>query len=113
MKFENMTKEQILKAMKERHNGCPLFDGREKGSLDDLTDKEVTIEDFFKFTGDDGDYYAVTFKECPDVTFLSGGGLTSLLDEFGEHSIGVKIRFLEKVKTKRGNHDYRPINVVG
>jgi hypothetical protein len=112
MNIENMTKEQIVKAMKDRHNGCPLFDGREKGSLDDLTNSVVTIEDIFKLSGDDGDYHAITFVEDKEHTYLTAGGLKSMCDEFGEHVVGVKIEILPMIKTK-ANRTYRPIKVIG
>lgn len=108
----NMTREQLIEKMKEKFNGCPLFEDREKESLDILTDKPVTIDNIYRLTGNNGAYYAVTFKEDTTHVFLSGGGLTKLCDEFGEDVIGVNITILPKIKTQT-NHDYRPITVNG
>lgn len=112
--YENMSREQIIKAMKDAHNGCPLFEGREKASsLDELTEKIVTIEDIFKLTGNNGDYYAITFVEDPNHTYLSGGGLTKLCNDFGEHVKGVKIKIKPMIKLKNSPNDFRPIEVIG
>lgn len=110
--YENMTREQIIKAMKDEHNGCPLFEGREKGSLDDLTEKVVTIENVFKLSGDDGDYHAITFVEDTEHTYLTSGGLKKLCDEFGGHVVGVKVKIKPMMKTKN-KRDFRPIEVIG
>lgn len=101
-------KEDVLKKMKERFNGCPLFEGRTKEKMDVLTGKEVTIQEFFPMA----DYHAVVFAEYPDKVFLSGGALKQLLNEFGEDAVGLKIAVLEMIKTA-DKHDFRPINVIG
>lgn len=110
--YENMTREQIIKAMKDAHNGCPLFEGREKASLDELTEKVVTIEEVFKLSGDDGDYHAITFEEDKEHTYLTAGGLKKLCDEFGDCVIGVKVKIKPMMKTKN-KRDFRPIEVIG
>lgn len=99
-----------LEEMKKRFNGCPLFDGREKGKLEELEGKAVKINDYYKLSGDEGAYYAFTVEDN-DKTFLSCGSITALLDEFGDDAIGVSIKIGEKVKTK-SKRDYRPITIL-
>jgi hypothetical protein len=103
-----MNKKNIVEQMMKEFNGCPLFEGREKGSLDELTGLEVTIADFYNLA----DYHAVIFEESPEKVYLSGGGLKKLLTKYGEDAIGVKIVIEEMIKTAKKN-DYRPIRVVG
>lgn len=98
-----------LKKAIERFNGCPLFEGREKGSLDDITGLEVTVEELFPLN----DYHCITFEELPDQFFLTGGALKELCNEFSPEQVrGTRLKVLDKVKTK-ANRDYRPIYIIG
>lgn len=103
-----MNKQEILKKMQERFNGCPLFEGREKAKFDQLEDQTVTVEAYFKLS----DYYAVIFEECPDAVFLSGGAMTELFDDFGDNAIGVRVTILPMIKTN-SKRDFRPIRIEG
>ena len=95
------------KKMKEMFNGCPLFEGREKGSLDELTGKEISIMEYFRLA----DYHAVVFNEYPDRVYLSCASLDKLITEFADDCKNVKIKFLTPIKTA-DKHDYRPLNIV-
>lgn len=107
-----MNKTELLKALKEVCNGCPLFEDREKGDLDELTDKPVTIEDYFKLSGDSGDYFAVTFKECSGKFFLSGGALTTILRDYGENGALIDLNVTLKAKVRTANkRDFRPCQI--
>ena len=98
---------EIIKKMKEMFNGCPLFEGRERGNLDELTGKEISIMEFFKL----GNYHAVVFNEYPNRVYLSCASLDKLIIEFPEECKNVKIKFLTPIKTA-DKHDYRPLNIV-
>lgn len=103
-------KKEILAKMQERFNGCPLFIDREKGDLDELVGKKVVIESYYKLTGENGDYYALSFKGYEEKFYLSGGALTDLINEFGDDAKEVEILIMEKVKTKN-RREFRPIRV--
>lgn len=101
--------EQVMLAkMKEQFNGCPLFVDREKGSLDDIVDKELTIEDIFQLN----DYHAIVFEELPDNFYLTGGALKDLCNEYEpQFVIGRRIIIKPLVKTKK-KREFRPIEIV-
>lgn len=103
-------KKEVLARMQERFNGCPLFIDREKGDLDELVGKKVVIESYYKLTGENGDYYALSFKGYEEKFYLSGGALTDLINEFGDDAKEVEILIMEKVKTKN-RREFRPIRV--
>lgn len=99
---------KTLKQMQERFNGCPLFEGREKGSLDDLTGKQLTIEEVYPLA----DYHCIVFEETPDFFFLTGGALKDLCNEFPPEEVrGTRIELLPLVKT-RSRRDFRPIKIL-
>lgn len=100
----------ILAKMQEKFNGCPLFIDREKGSLDDIIGTKVKIESYFKLTGDNGDYYAMTFVGDNEHFYLSGGAWTEIIAEFGDSAKEVEILVMEKIMTKN-DREYRPIRV--
>ena len=103
-------KKEVLTRMKERFNGCPLFIDREKGDLDELVGKKVAIESYYKLTGENGDYYALSFKGYEEKFYLSGGALTDLINEFGDDAKEAEILIMEKVKTKN-RREFRPIRI--
>lgn len=113
-----MTRKEILEQMKARHNGCPFFEEREKASLDELTGHIVTIQDFYRFTekkkeGEEKSYYAVLFLEDKEHVYLSGGGLTSIIDDYDDEVIGLQVRLESPIKVKSDpTHSYRPITVM-
>lgn len=111
MDMTNEEKKELLQQMQEDFNGCPLMTDREKGSLDDLTGNQVTIDDTFKLS----DYHCITFKEYPDKFFLTGGALKDLCNKYPKEAVtGLCIEMLEKVKVKSDNKkDFRPIRVLG
>lgn len=102
------TREELLKKLKEEFNGCPLFEGREKGDLKDLENKIVTIADYFPMS----DYHAVVFEEDNAKCYLSGGGLKKMLTTYGDEDLrGIKIKILPMVKTT-AKRDFRPIEII-
>lgn len=104
-----MDKRELEKLLKDEFNGCPLFEGRTKGDLNELKDKVVTIKEYFPLS----DYHAVVFEEEPEKVYLSGGGLKKLLSKYENEDLsGLKIKLLPMIKTN-SKRDYRPIEVVG
>lgn len=106
-----MTREEMLKAMKEMCNGLQLAEGREKGETELLTGQNVTIEDYSPLSDGDKAYYAFTVKEFPSTFFFSGSQLSALIDRFGDGVRGLVIRHEEKVQTKN-KRTFTPITVV-
>lgn len=105
---EKMELDAVLKEMQSEFNGCPLFEGREKGSLDDLEGQQLHIEDIYPLS----DFHCVVFEEIPNLYFLTGGALKDLCNNYKpEHVIGRLIEVQPMVKTK-SRRDFRPIKVL-
>lgn len=113
---------EVVKRAREVANGCPLMDGRDKIDAGDHVNEVFTIADAFKLTGDNGAYYCVVVDEIPNGFFLSGGALTSIIEQaeivadahgvsLSETVEGIQFKFGDKVKTKN-NRDFRPVTVV-
>lgn len=97
-----------LQAMQDEFNGCPLFEGREKGKLDDLEGKQLHIEDLYPLS----DYHCVIFEEIPDYYYLTGGALKDLCNNYEPRFVrGRLIEIQPMVKTK-ARFDFRPIKVL-
>lgn len=118
----NNLHQRFLEAAKTRTAGCPLFEGRDKGDLEDIEGKVVTLDKVWPLTGDNGGYYAVHFKEEMEQFFLSCSSLTAIIDEgkniaqeegcsIDEVVSGLKIRIGTMKKAKNG-HKYRTMEVV-
>lgn len=118
-----MANEKFVKAAKMRTSGCPLFEDREKGDLADLEGEEVTLQRAWPLSGDNGTYYAVWFKEEPELFYLSSSALTSILQEgqkiaeedgleLDEVIAGTVFKICAQTKTKNGRK-FRPIEVIG
>ena len=60
-------------------NGCPLMDGRNKSNLADYEGVELTIEDAYKLTGDDGTYYCIICESMEDEYFFTSSQLTNAI----------------------------------
>lgn len=98
----------MLAKMQEQFNGCPLFEGREKGSLDDLEGQEITIDQIYPLQ----DYHCVVFKEDNDHFYLTGGALKDLCNEYEPQYVINRVIMLQpKVKTK-AKRDFRPIKIL-
>lgn len=106
-KFEQELQLAIAQ-MKSDYNGCPLFEDREKGSLDDLTGKEMTIKDLFPLN----DYHCVVFEEDDAHFYLTGGALKDLCNNYPpKFVIGRVIELQPMVKTRR-KKEFRPLKVI-
>lgn len=118
MAKKELTEEQIkfnedlqkaIAEMQDEFNGCPLFESREKGSLDELTGNQLHIEDIYPIQ----DYHCIIFEEIPDKYFLTGGALKDLCNNYQpEFVVGRCIEMMPLVKTK-SRRDFRPIKVLG
>lgn len=110
---QNKSKKKAVNAalkqrLAERFNGCPFMQEREKGSLDDITGIELTIEDIYALA----DYHAIIFEEVPEKFFLTGGALKNLCNEFERDEVlGLVIKLGEKIKTQN-KRDFRPMEVI-
>lgn len=110
MSTKNKAREEILKALKEMNNGCPLMENREKGDFDELENETVTIDEAFPLDG----YYCVTLKDDKEHFYLTSMSVTKAIDfilSAGETPEGLTFKVLEKVKTKNKN-TYRPIEII-
>lgn len=116
-------KSRFKAAAKARANGCPLFEGRDKGEWDDIEGETVTLQRAYPLSGDNGTYYAVWFEEEPDLFFLSPSLLTSIIvpaeqiaaDEgvtLDEVIAGLQIKVGPEKKANNG-HKFRSMEVIG
>ena len=117
-------KKRFFEAAKNRTNGCPLFENREKGEWDDLEDQTVTLQRAYPLTGEDGQYFAVWFEEDEDNFYLTPRILTDVLTdgqaiasqeavELDEVIAGLQIKVGPEKKTKNGKGKYRSMEVIG
>lgn len=115
-------KKRFASAAKQCVNGCPLFEGREKGDLEDLEDVAMQLKRAYPLSGDNGRYYAVWFHEEPEHFYLSNSALTRILDEglrisevegvsLDEVIDGLVIKIGASQKTKNGRR-FRPVEVI-
>lgn len=103
----------FVEQLKQEFNS-EIYPDREKGNLDDLTEKEVTISEFKTLESTDGEYQAVIFEEDTEHFYLSGGGLKKLLSQYGNDVIGLKIKLMPVVAVKSDRRKtYRPIQIIG
>lgn len=107
-KLQRQMELDMLAKMQEQFNGCPLFEGREKGSLDDLEGEEITIDQIYPLQ----DYHCVVFREKPDNFYLTGGALKDLCNEYEPQFVVNRVIVIQpKVKTK-AKRDFRPIKIL-
>ena len=115
-------KKRFFEAAKQTTSGCPLFEDREKGDLEDLEGEAVTLQRAYPLTGENGKYYAVWFHEETENFYLSNSALTRILDEGQQiaDEEGVKldevigdlvIKIGKPEKTKNGRR-FRPVEVI-
>ena len=113
---------QWLAKAQERTSGCPLMNDRTKADLTEIEGEEVTLEDAYPLTGDDGNYYCFTVKEEPELFFLSCKSITNILEDATKLAdyAGIMISDVIKdtviklgtaKKTKKG-HSFRPVEIV-
>lgn len=109
---EQKAKRQIeldmLAKMQEQFNGCPLFEGREKGSLDDLEGKEITIDQIYPLQ----DYHCVVFKEMPENFYLTGGALKDLCNDYEPQFVINRVIIIQPMVKTKARRDFRPIKII-
>lgn len=103
-------------------NGCPLMDGREKADAGDYEGVELTIEDAYPMTGENGTFYCVTCAGMKSEYFFSGGALTNALSaieaeakddgvDLSEAVKGIVFEFQPMKKTSNGRK-FRPVTIL-
>lgn len=107
LKFEQDL-QAAIEQMKADYNGCPLFEDREKGSLDELTGMELTIEDLFPLN----EYHCIVFTEVPDKFYLTGGALKDLCNNYPPEFVRGRVVILQEMVKTRRKKDFRPIKVI-
>lgn len=65
-------------------NSIPFMEGRTKGELDELVEKNVTITNFAFLKNDEGDYAVFVVKEIPDSFYFGGLVITENLKKLEE-----------------------------
>lgn len=101
---------------------CPLIEGRTKASWDDVEGVELTIEDAYRMTGDDGDYYCLAVEDNDEEYYFSPSKLTEALAavekaakedgvELSEAVSGIVFVVDAPVKTKSG-HQFRNAHII-
>lgn len=75
-------------------NSIPFMEGRTKGELDEIIDKNVTITNFAFLKNDEGDYAVFVVKEIPDSFYFGGLVITENLKKLEEE--GYKAEIEEK-----------------
>lgn len=105
---ERAMQEQMLKEMMEEFNGCPLFEGREKGSLDELEGNQVHIADLYPLQ----DYHCVIFEEIDDKYFLTGGALKDLCNNYEPRFVRGRLIEVQPMVQTKSRNKFRPIKVL-
>ena len=62
-----------------KQKGIPFMEGREKGDIRDLLDKEIHIADFGFIRGDNGEYSVFITKEDDKNFYCAGMAVTETL----------------------------------
>ena len=103
-------------------NGCPLMEGRNKSSLSDYEGVELTIEDAYQMTGEDGTYYCIVCEDMPEEYFFTSTSLTNAIaaaesaaaSEGEDLTTAVKgITFVvDGLKKTQNGRKFRPIRIL-
>ena len=112
-----MLSKEAKKNYQEQQAGSKIMAQGVKIQSEDLTDKELTIQDYDKVGSDNGEkhhYFAVAFEELPGNYLLSGSALTKLIDWAegqNEDIRGERVRFGAKQKLE-GGKTYVPVTLL-
>lgn len=101
---EQATKDGIM-------GGCPLIGSKEKMDFDDFVNDTLTVDDFMSTKTKDGEAYAITFVEYPNMYAWAGGFLKACIDKYGEDFKGTKLVVGLKEKTTNGR-TFRTFDIV-
>lgn len=97
-----------IEQMKDEFNGCPLFNGREKGSLDELEGSQLHIEDLYPIQ----DYHCVVFEEIKDKFYLTGGALKDLCNNYPPEFVAGRCIEIQPMVETKSRRNFRPIKVL-
>lgn len=112
-----------LKARQEaRKAGCPFMNERDKGDFIDLECQTLTLEDAYKLTKDEDEFWAFIVEEYSDTFYFANKSLAIILDDaadlaeeegtsIAEQIRGVKVYVGAMEKGKKGR-SFRPVDIV-
>lgn len=111
--------QQAIAEMKEEFNGCPLFQNREKGSLDDLTGIQLRIADLYPIN----EFHCVIFDDLKEDNpasqfvngkyFLTGGALKDLCNNYPPEFVVNRLIEIQPMVDTKSRNKFRPIKVLG
>lgn len=111
--------QQAIAEMKNEFNGCPLFEGRDKGDLDNLTGIELRIADLYPLN----DYHCVIFDDLKEDDpahefvngkyFLTGGALKDLCNNYPPEFVVNRLIEIQPMVQTKSRNKFRPIKVLG
>lgn len=105
-----MAKKSLQNMAKEMTATLAIMEGREKGDIDSIINKTVTIRDYDFMKGEDGDYAVFIIDEDKENFFFGGMVLTQNLTDFDENDYHEEIvakglpTLFGKKKSKKGNN---------
>lgn len=90
--------------------GIPFMEGRDKGNLSDMLNRELHIIDYGFIHGDDGDYAVMAFAEDDERFYFGNSIITEMLrevegDGMKEELSYQPIRFEQRV-SRNGRRTY-------
>jgi hypothetical protein len=115
---EGIKMKNTRKTLKERSaelgNRLPIMEGRKKGALDDIINKQVTIRDYGFLPGESGDYAVFILDEDAKAFYFAGKVLTADLQELDkdEYHDAVVAEGLPIVLTEKKNKKNQPYTSV-
>lgn len=115
-KFEG-PKKTLKDRAKEMTVRLPFMEGREKGNLDDLRQKPVTIREYGFLKGDSGEYAVFIVEEDPANFYFGGIVLTDALATFeaeGYHQAIVEegLKIMMTLKKSKNNKPYTNVEFI-
>lgn len=72
-------------------NSISFMEGRTKGDLEEITNKNVTLSDFAFLKNDEGEYAVFIVKEIPDTFYFGGLVITENLRRLEEEGFKAEI----------------------
>ena len=95
---------------KFKRAGIPFMEGREKGNLSNMLDKELHIIDYGYLHSEDGDYAVMLFAEDDERFYFGNAIITDMLrtidaDDMKDELAAQPVRFVQR-QAKNGKRTY-------